>query len=249
MSRLTRAIRFARHWHARCGVLLSIFFLLLAGTGLALNHTEALDLARTQVSATWLMRWYGVKAEAAPPGYLLGQGYFVGSRQRWVMDGRTLPVAPEPVLGAVEAGGVRYLASTAALYLYQPDGTLIEKQSGSTLPDAPIRRIGVADELVLIEVPHGIYASADGLDWRLHAPAAVNWARPQPLPAAAQAQANRLFAPSLPLERILLDVHSGRILGRFGPLLMDLAAVALMVLALSGVWIYLRSLKKRHGTQ
>lgn len=247
MSRLTRAIRFARHWHARCGVLLSLFLLLLAVSGLALNHTETLQLAHTQVSAPWLMRWYGVKAEAVPPGYRLGQGYFVGSRQRWVMDGRVLPVAPEPVVGAVEAGGVRYLATTGALYLYQPDGTLIEKQSGSALPAAPITRIGAAETQVLVEAAGAVYASEDGLDWQPVPAAPAAWAAPQPLPSALQRQAAHLFAPSLPLERILLDLHSGRIFGRYGPLLMDLAALVLIVLSLSGVWIYLRSLKKKHA--
>jgi uncharacterized iron-regulated membrane protein len=246
MSRLHRAMRFTRHWHARCGVLVSIFFLTLATTGVALNHTEALNLSRKPVSAPWLMHWYGVKAESAPPAYPLGQGYFAGNAQHWVMDGKILPVAPEAVVGAVEAGGVRYLASASALYLYQPDGTLIEKLPASALPGTPIGRIGAAEGGVLIAAPRGVYASEDGLDWRPADAQAAVWSQSRPLPVNMQAHVNRLFAPSLPLERILLDLHSGRIFGRYGPLLMDLAALMLMVLSLSGVWIYLRSLKKKH---
>lgn len=246
MSRMHRVMRFTRHWHARCGVLVSLFFLTLAVTGIALNHTEALDLARTQVGASWLMRWYGIKAEPAPQGYLFERGYFVGNAQHWVMDGKPLPVVPEPTVGAVEAGGVRYLATASALYLYQPDGTLIEKLVDSALPDAPISRVGLEQGSVLIESPHGIFASEDGIDWRPIGAEHAIWAHPQPLPANLAAQASRLFSPSLPLERVLLDVHSGRIFGRYGPLLMDLAALILMVLSLSGVWIYLRSLKKKH---
>lgn len=246
MSRLHRAIRFTRHWHARCGVLVSIFFLTLAVTGVALNHTEALNLARTQVSASWLMRWYGIKAEPAPQGYLFEQGYFAGNAQHWIMDGKPLPVVPEPAIGAVEAGGVRYLATASALYLYQPDGTLIEKLTAAALPDAPIGRIGAAQGSVLIDTPHGIYASEDGLDWRPAGAQAAVWSFPQALPVRVQARVAHLFSPSLPLERVLLDLHSGRIFGRYGPLLMDLAALMLMVLSLSGVWIYLRSLKKKH---
>ena len=39
----------------------------------------------------------------------------------------------------------------------------------------------------------------------------------------------------LTVERLLLDLHSGRILGEAGPLLMDLVAVFLIVLSLSGL--------------
>jgi uncharacterized iron-regulated membrane protein len=101
MSHLTRAIRFVRHWHARAGVLAALFFLFLAATGVALNVADALQLARKQVGAGWLMHWYGVKSEAPAQGYLFEQGYFVGNREHWVMDGHDLLPSPETVLGAV----------------------------------------------------------------------------------------------------------------------------------------------------
>ena len=53
-----------------------------------------------------------------------------------------------------------------------------------------------------------------------------------------------LLAQGLSLERLLLDVHSGRIFGRYGPWVVDAAAIALLMLGLSGVWIYVRSIKQ-----
>ena len=41
-------------------------------------------------------------------------------------------------------------------------------------------------------------------------------------------------------ERIVLDLHSGRIAGDIGVLIMDLAALFLGYLALSGAWLYWR---------
>ena len=47
------------------------------------------------------------------------------------------------------------------------------------------------------------------------------------------------------VERVLLDLHSGRLFGRAGPLLMDLVAVFLIVLSLSGLVMYkVRSRRK-----
>ena len=44
----------------------------------------------------------------------------------------------------------------------------------------------------------------------------------------------------LTFERVLLDLHSGRIFGRAGPLVMDAAAVLFIALALTGFWMWLR---------
>lgn len=246
MSRLTRAIRFARHWHARIGVLVSIFILTLAVTGVALNHTEALSLARTQIESNWLMRWYGIKAESVPQGYLFEQGYFVGNAERWVMDGVDLPHAAESVVGVVEAEGVRYLATSSAIYLYQPGGALVEKMNGNALPATSISRIGALDGRVWVQGPQGAFSSEDGLNWQSQAESLPQWAEPQSLPTGVAAEASRFFTPSLPLERVILDLHSGRIFGRYGPLVMDITAFVLTVLSISGVWIYLRSLRKKH---
>lgn len=246
MSHLTRLLRLVRHWHARAGVLAAVFFLFLAATGLALNHTDALQLARKQVDADWLMRWYGVKSEAPAQGYLFDHGYFIGNRERWVMDGHELPSSPEAVRGAVEIAGMRYLATASAIHVYQPDGSLVDRLTGSALPAVPVSRIGKKGDLLLVETAQGIFVSEDGLSWQPGAAEEGAWAQPRTLPADVATRAASHFAPSLPLERVLLDVHSGRILGHYGPLAMDLAALVLAALALSGIWIYLRTLRRRH---
>lgn len=246
MSRLTRAIRFVRHWHARAGVLAALFFLFLAATGLALNHTDTLQLAKKQVGASWLMRWYGLRSEVPAQGYLFESGYFVADRERWVLNGHALPAPAEAVLGAVEVAGMRYLSTQSAIQIYQQDGSLVDKLAGSALPATPIRQLGKRGELLVLETPQGIFSSADGLTWEPATAEGVAWSRPQALPEGVRTQVAAYFAPRLPLERVLLDVHSGRIFGRYGPQLMDLAALALLALAVSGIWIYLRSLRKRH---
>lgn len=244
MSVRTRLIRLLRHWHARIGVLTALFFFFLVISGIALNHTDALRLDQRKVSAHWLMQWYGLKTESPGQGYLFDHGYFSWSGHQWVMDGHVIG-ADEPPLGATEVAGTRYVATASALYLYLPDGRLVDKLQGAALPAIPLRRIGSRGAWLLVDTPQGVFASSDGLTWRPQQAAKDAWVHAQPLPLQARRHLAALFAPSLPLERIVLDLHSGRLFGRHGPLLMDTVAGILLLLSLSGVWIYWRSVRKR----
>lgn len=246
MSHLTRIIRFVRHWHARIGVLAALLFLILAFTGVMLNHTDGLRLAKRPVGAAWLMQWYGLEGERPEKGYLFKDGYFIGDHQRWLMDGKVLSAVPETVIGAVEAKGVRYVATHNAIYIFQPEGTLVEKLSGSALPDGGLENLGVEGDLLAVKTSDGIFVTEDALEWSPVPPKPVDWSTMQPLSQNRRSEAAAALAPSLPLERVVLDIHSGRIFGQYGPWIMDLAALVLVVLSFSGAWIYLRSIRKRH---
>ncbi len=64
---------------------------------------------------------------------------------------------------------------------------------------------------------------------------------PAALPGdVAQAVLAHSRAHTLTLERVLLDLHSGRIASRFGVWFMDGIALVLISLVISGLWIWLR---------
>lgn len=246
MSHLTRAIRLVRHWHARMGVLLAIFLLFLALTGLALSHADALGLDKREVSAAWLMNWYGLHPAVPSHGFLFKGGYLAAADGRWVMNGRVLGDAGEKPVGAVDWGGMRGLANTEVLYLYMADGRLVDKLSGTALPGHPVRRLGTLDSRLVIETAKGSFATDDGLAWQPLGQGQPIWSVEQSLPVSESASLSMAFAPALPLERIILDLHSGRIFGHYGPMLMDIAAIVLVALSLSGMWIYLRTIRRKH---
>ncbi|NOT69539.1 MAG: hypothetical protein HOP04_14790 [Methylophilaceae bacterium] len=249
MTHLTRVIRFVRHWHARLGVLLAIFFLILAVTGLALNHTDALGLAKREINAAWLMRWYGLES-AVPKAYLFKDGYLAAFDERWVMDGQRLAGAKPVPVGAISWSDLRAVAERDNLYLFMPDGQVLDKLSGAALPGKTIEQLGRMGSELALKTEQGIFTTSDGLSWQPviandKRMAEVRWSVKTNLPSATAAGLNEILAPSLPLERIILDLHSGRIFGHYGWIVMDIAALGLVLLSLSGVWIYLRSIRKR----
>ena len=239
-------IRFVRHWHARAGVIAALFLLFLAMSGLALNHTDMLSLAKREIKTTWLMHWYGLKSTVPKQGYLFEDGYLAATDGRWVMDGHILREGTDlSPLGGVTWHQARAITSAETLYLYTAKGQLVDKVTGAELPGKPIKRLGVASDQLVLKTALGSFMSSDALTWQLYDGEQPIWSSLQPLPNAELIEVKQAFAPSLPLERIILDFHSGRIFGRYGPLLMDLAAIVLVVLSLSGVWIYLRTVRKK----
>jgi uncharacterized iron-regulated membrane protein len=69
----------------------------------------------------------------------------------------------------------------------------------------------------------------------------VIWAEPVTLPPGLRGRLVEIYRiKGLPLERVLLDVHSGRILGAWGVYLVDAAAVLFLGLVLTGLWMWSR---------
>jgi uncharacterized iron-regulated membrane protein len=88
------------------------------------------------------------------------------------------------------------------------------------------------------------------LRWSRAGGEGITWSKSDPLPAAlgrrlAEIERRRV----LDLERLMLDLHSGRILGRFGPLLMDAAAVVMLILGITGLTLWFRQAAKHTRTR
>jgi hypothetical protein len=227
-------------WHRRMGAVAGIFVLWLAVSGIALNHSADLGLDHMPVSPPWLMRIYGLHSVTPDRGFRSATHWMIGTDSRTVIDGRPLPnVIPQP-LGLVAANDLLFAANASSIVVLDTRGQLVDTLQGSDLPLSSIRRIGQGDGVAVIaDMQDHRFASRDGLNWMRYG-GNVSWAMSETLPTAVTKRAAPYFRPQLPLERILLDAHSGRIIGRFGPFLVDAVGVVFMLIALSGFWIYLR---------
>lgn len=234
-----------RRWHGRIGVAAAVFFVSLATTGIILNHATTLQLNSHRIHATWLARWYGLKTEHPTQGFAAKENYLVAANGAWLLNDRLVADnAPLPV-GMVDMEGIIYVASADRLYLYSADGTLIEKLSGATLPAPPVTGIGITQSRIALRTNRGVYASDDGVDWKAVALDPVEWSQASAIPAAMQARAAERLTPGISAETLLLDIHSGRIVGAWGPLLVDIVALVLTGLAISGAVVFFRS-HRRH---
>lgn len=234
-----RLTRLLRRWHARIGFAALVFFVLMAVTGVALNHGDALGLDSRHVHAAWLARWYGVPCEEPRQAYKTARHFLVGANGRWLLDARALGEKLPPPVGLVEVGDLVVVAGESSLYLYRADGALVDRLDASALPGVPLAAIGAGAGELVIQTPRGPFTSADVLSWRTGTPKLVAWSLPTPLAAADRDAYAQRLVPGVSLQRLLLDLHSGRFLGSGGPALFDAAAIVLTLLALSGAWMFL----------
>jgi hypothetical protein len=239
MSPRLLLLRLLRRWHARIGFAAMLFFLILAVTGLALNHGEGLGLAGRHVHAGWLARWYGIKAEPPRQAFRSRHHVLIAANGRWLLDGKTSGRAlPEP-LGLIELADTFVVGSGAALYVFRNDGELIEKLEPGALPGVPVQAIGSSESGIVLRTASGVFTSADTLSWRPASQRSVLWSVPAELSAAEREASEDALTPGVSVQQLLLDLHSGRFVGRYGPLFVDLMALLLAAVSLTGAWLYL----------
>jgi len=228
-------------WHRYIGLSAAVFVILLAVTGLALNHTEELSLDSRYIDSELLLDWYGIDAPDDMNSYRVGDISITAIGNHIYWNTVRIPQAGVPLTGAVKFAGLIVIAVDTRLLLFTPDGKLVERLDGAAGVPAGMQALGLtmSGELA-IHAAHGYYRTDDRfLEWHETDNLNADWSHttgPSPELRAALQRAWR--GTGLSLERILLDLHSGRVFGSRGVYLMDAAAVLFLCLAITGLWLW-----------
>lgn len=245
MRRGQRLVGALWRWHRRIGLVAALFVLLLAITGIALNHSGGLGLDSNYVSSPWLLRAYG-EAPATPSAFPVDDNWISRAASGSLyMDAREMGTCRGDLIGALAQGELLVVACAEELILLLRDGQLVEALSSSNGLPVPLTGLGMINEALAIQYGEAWWmADVDAVSFEQRAPSGsiITQMAPGALPATiADALPN---APKwLTWERLLQDLHSGRVFGYAGVLIMDAAAVLLMCLASSGFamwWLHRR---------
>jgi hypothetical protein len=230
-------------WHRWAGAAVALFVALVCATGIVLNHSAALGLVDRYVASGWLLEIYGV----APPGKIdafLADGHWASRvGERIYFDAIDLGEPDGALVGMVRSGDLFVIALTGRLVLISGDGRLVESLREEEGTPAGMRRIGITvDGRVIVDAAGRLHCpDLSSLKWEAVPPIESQWSEPSAPPPELAARLNDAYrARALSLERILLDVHSGRIVQRAGVWVMDAVALVLISLVLSGLWIWYR---------
>jgi hypothetical protein len=239
-----------RRGHRWLGKTIVVFVVFLALSGIVLNHGDDMGLDQRYVSWPWLLDAYGLDMPEPAASFAAGSRRATLLGERLFIDDKETEVRETALAGLVSVGPLLVVGGESRVHVFLDSGELVETMDLRGELQGSIDRLGVADDRVVIE--------SDGARWRADADVAFFEAWPEGGDTAwSQASApgsDELAAlgtayrgRGVTVERVLLDLHSGRIFGLAGKLLLDLVAVVLVVLSVSG--LMLARLRARNGNR
>ena len=239
--------RFLYKLHRYIGLSSALVLIMLAVTGIALNHTDELKLDSQMIQSSAILDWYAIKSPASIKSFATKNHWITQINQQIYFDHSILLKNETSLLGAIETDDFIVAALNNSLLLLSLEGELIEQT-----PLNKIEKIGLtAQQNIVIKSSTAIRVSDDGLlSWHPYKKQDIHWSKSSQIPESISHDLKNNFRSSiLPLERVLLDIHSGRFFGTAGVIIVDISGVFLIILALSGcaIWLKhkLRALKRR----
>jgi len=228
-----------RVWHRRFGIVLALLVLLVAITGILINHADDWHLAGNPVKSRAVLAWYGVEPPAilsSPAGdHWLSQ--VAGARLYF--DARETTYCTGDFHGALATASGLLAACGNELVLLTDAGELVDRLGSLYQLPTPVEAIGICNQAPCLASSGKFY----GIDletpaWTLMSPSTFKASAPTRPPAELLAQlGTQTQATAIDWERFLLDLHSGRLFG-LGPWLMDILAAGLILIAVSGLFIW-----------
>ena len=239
-------IRQLREWHRQLGIFTALFLIFLAVSGIALNHTTLLSLSHQSITSPILLNHYGIK----PPSdirFYQGKEWLVTDEFVWLGD-KLIFESDEPVISVSKFKNYRLLATTKQLVIFTDKGELVDKLDSSSDLPVPIQAVSISELNILLKTPNGYYqGDSDFFDWqKIETIIEPSWIIAEPATQFESTLASTLYQSQfLSWERVILDAHSGRIFGDYGVILMDIVALMLILLSVSGIYMWLKHNKKK----
>ncbi len=231
-----------RRWHHLLGLLAAIWFILLSISGFLLNHTSELKLKQRFITTDWILDYYGIKISPISNGIKLqDQLWLIHSKTSLFLNDALLDKNIQQLQGAVlfQDQFIAILADNI-LFLLTLKGELVEKLS--YLPANP-QNIGIFNQQVILKTAENLFVTDETFSqWKpLEKNNDIIFSKLEELPFQLKQQLNEQSRFGLlNVERILLDLHSGRIFGWWGVYVMDAMGLILLWLAGSGGWLWLK---------
>ena len=227
-------------WHRRIGLLSVLLMGILAITGIALNHTEELQLDQKIIRNDSMLNWYGLNPKGPPVSFQLDKTRITQWGGKLFYNDRIVTNSLDTLVGVVRSGNnILVIAFTNSLLLLDSDGEMIEQTS----PDfVPIIKLGLKDGEVIAKSATGDQYRADQniISWQPDAAPAIDWSHSIELESEWQQKIKLAWRGNgLTIERVILDLHSGRIFNaRWGVYIMDAGAIFMLLLSMSGGWMW-----------
>ena len=233
----------ATRWHRVLGIASTAIVIITVLTGLVLNHGDALDLPHRHPQNALIDRLYRQSTDQLPDGYATTRGWVTQLGAAVYLDERPLATHDAPLVGALVRDDMLLIAYRDGLVQYDGQTQVVENFAALDGLPPPLANLGHDARALVVAAASGpLYFDIDkGQASAVPKEAMVEWASAAALPAPLAARLADVYRGSgVSYERVLLDLHSGRLFGRTGELLVDAAALCMLCLALTGTYMFFK---------
>ena len=218
----------------------SLFAIILSATGLFLNFSDTLKLNNSHISNSWLLNQYNIGnfqvTSFQTDDHIVSQAsHFVYLNGQYVLN------LNEILVGALTLDKNILLATQTSLVVIDQDNQIIDEVGQFTgLPENPLS-ISITDDghPVIRGINTYWRGSGELSAWQPLKGPHPKWIAPIETPKNIDLLIQEhARSHEINYERVLLD--SGRLLGSWGQNIMSISAVLLLILAITGVFIWMR---------
>jgi len=235
-----RLIRHLREWHRKLGIITAVFVIFLAATGMIINHANDLSLDSLSVKTPWLLNYYGIKAPNEVRFYA-NKKIIITDNFVW-LGNKLLSESNEPVIAAAKFQQFYLIVNSDQISLYSQQGELVDQLDSASSVPSNILSVAIDNQHLIVKTAdETLQTDNDFFSWQKVITKNIHWLKSEKLNQEDKQVAILQFKSQfLSWEQVLLDAHSGRIFSKAGVFLSDIIAIMLIMLSLSGIYIWLR---------
>ena len=232
--------------HKFTGIAVCVFLIHLSITGIFLNHTEDLGLDEKYTASPMILALYNISMPNKEESFLVDNHFISRFGNQVFLDNQPVFKSEVPIIGAITFNQMLIIAIKNELVLLTEDGELIEKLTTANGVPENIQKLGAFNSLLFLKTSNQVWESNDeGQEWRVSDSSFNEWSNEVVMPDEKTQQVESYFlGKGVSLEQFFLDLHNGNIIKGFGKWILDIIAIFLLLISISGVWIWLR--KKRY---
>ena len=232
--------------HKFTGIAVCVFLIHLSITGIFLNHTEDLGLDEKYTASPMILALYNISIPSQEESFVVDNVFISRFGDQVFMDNQPIIKSESPIMGAAFSNQILTIAFQNEMVLVTQEGELIERiSSASELPEN-IQKLGVSEDILYLKTPDQLWQSSDQAQaWELSDSNFNDWSNEVVMSDQQTKQIEMYFSgKGVSLEQFFLDLHNGNIIKGFGKWLLDIIAIFLLLLSISGIWIWLK--KRRY---
>jgi hypothetical protein len=234
-------------FHRFLGLICFPFIILMASTGMVLNHTDDFKLSRIELRWNWLMSWYDMEKPKDLLVFSENNKIITQIGKRIYLNSKEILTSEQPLIAIKAYKEEIFIILKNKALIITPEGDLIEKIENHHGFPTPVDKCGIMDRSTLIIQSNDelFICDSDNLEFKTQTHSkGIKWITADINPnQISQELLNNYSGKGINAHKLITDLHNGFFFTSFGKYLLDIIGLLFIFLSGTGLWVYLAKSK------